>query len=149
MTFVLVDIGPISWGPVSEELPINFQDLNNSFAAALAGLGAGSILAIPLTYRYGRRPVYLVCIVLQLAGSVWQAKTMTAGDIIGSNVLCGVAGAAAESIVQLTIYDLFYVHQRGLMNGIYLLSSMAGAFLSLVPAGYIVESQGWRWSWWW
>ncbi|KAG4442859.1 hypothetical protein IFR05_001655 [Cadophora sp. M221] len=149
MTFVLVDIGPIAWGPVNQELGISFGDLNNSFAANLAGLGTGCILTIPLTYRFGRRPVYLFCLLLQLAGSIWQAKTQTAGDIIGSNVICGLAGAASESIVQLTIYDLFFVHQRGLMNAIYLFIVSIGAFLSLVPAGYIVESQGWRWSWWW
>ncbi|KAF7553538.1 hypothetical protein G7Z17_g3545 [Cylindrodendrum hubeiense] len=149
MTFILVDIGTVAWGPVSVELGITFKDLNNSLASNLAGLGFGCIFAIPLAYRFGRRPVYLGCILVQLAGALWQAKTQNAGDIIWSNLICGLGGAALEAIVQLTIYDLFFVHQRGLMNGIYNLVVSIGAFLSLIPAGYIVESQGWRWIWWW
>jgi MFS family permease len=35
------------------------------------------------------------------------------------------------------------------MNALYLLSTSIGAFLGPVAAGYIVDSQGWRWMWWW
>ncbi|GAB1214042.1 hypothetical protein ATERTT37_003199, partial [Aspergillus terreus] len=38
-TFTLVDIGTVAWGPMNEQLGISFENMNNSFAANLAGLG--------------------------------------------------------------------------------------------------------------
>ena len=35
------------------------------------------------------------------------------------------------------------------MNGFYLLFTAIGAFLGPVASGYVVQSQGWRWIWWW
>ncbi|KAG2420000.1 hypothetical protein HFD88_004797 [Aspergillus terreus] len=148
-TFTLVDIGTVAWGPMNEQLGISFENMNNSFAANLAGLGVCCIFAIPLAHKYGRRPVYLISLLVQIAGSIWQAKVMTAWELIVSNVVTGVAGAVSEVMVQMTVNDLFFVHQRGRANGIYLVMVSMGAYVALVPAGFITISQGWRWIWWW
>ncbi|KAL4894705.1 major facilitator superfamily domain-containing protein [Aspergillus ambiguus] len=148
-TFSLVDIGTVAWGPMNEELGISFENMNNSFAANLAGLGVCCIFAVPLAQKYGRRPVYLVSLLVQIAGSIWQAKVMSAWELIVSNVVTGIAGAVSEVMVQMTVNDLFFVHQRGRANGIYLVMVSMGAYVALVPAGFITISQGWRWIWWW
>jgi hypothetical protein len=49
----------------------------------------------------------------------------------------------------MTVADLYFVHQRGGMNAIYLCCVVTGANLSPVAAGYIAVKQGWRWIWWW
>lgn len=73
----------------------------------------------------------------------------TTGDLMGSNVLSGIAGAVSESIVQMTISDMFFVHQRATMNAVYLVMTGIGSFLAPVAAGYSASAQGWRWIWWW
>lgn len=55
----------------------------------------------------------------------------------------------SEAIVQMTISDLFFVHQRATMNGLYILMVTAGTFLAPVAAGVVAVNQGWRWIWWW
>ena len=104
---------------------------------------------VPMAIKYGRRPVYIASTTLQLAAGIWSACTQTAGDLIGSNVLNGIGGAISESIVQMTIADLFFVHQRARMNAAYLFMEYAGSFLAPVAAGYVADAQGWRWIWWW
>lgn len=74
---------------------------------------------------------------------------MTAGDLLGTNLVAGLAGSIAETICQMTIADIFFVHQRGTANGVYLLMVNMGAFLAPVAAGYAADSMGWRWIWWW
>jgi MFS family permease len=47
------------------------------------------------------------------------------------------------------VADLFFIHQRGLMNSIYIWVANTGTNLAPVAAGFITSSQGWRWVWWW
>lgn len=113
------------------------------------GLAIGCIFFIPLAHKYGRRPLYILSTALQLAASIWYARVQTPGDLIGCNIVSGVGGAISEIIVQLTVADIYFVHQHGTMNGWYVISQSVGTFLGPVAAGYIVLSQGWRWTWWW
>ncbi|GME65696.1 MFS transporter [Neofusicoccum parvum] len=149
MAFVLLDIGTVIWASLNEELGITFEDLNNSFAANTAGLAVGCILFIPVAIKFGRRPVYIASCAVMLASAIWQAKLRTTWEIIVANVMSGLAGAVSESIVQMTIADLFYVHQRATVNSIYVLMVSIGTFLAPVAAGYSAVAQGWRWIWWW
>ena len=144
-----LDIGTVIWFPLNTELGISFSTLSNSFAANLAGLAVGCVVLIPLAAMYGRGPVYIISTLIQMGTAIWQAKMQTTGDLIGSNVVSGFAGAVSESIVQMTVSDLFFVHQRATMNAIYLTMVNTGAFLAPIAAGYSAQSQGWRWIWWW
>jgi MFS family permease len=146
---ISLDIGTVIWTPLNTELGISYENLTNSFAVNLAGLGVGCIGLIPLAIIYGRRTLYIVSALVQFGCAVWQAKMQTTGDLIGSNILSGIAGSVSESIVQMTISDLFFVHQRATMNAIYLAMVTIGTFLAPVAAGYCATAQGWRWIWWW
>lgn len=148
-TFVQLDIGFTAWGPIHEELNFSIDLMNAGAATNYAALAIGCIFFIPLVHKYGRRPIYLLSSALQLASCIWQAKVYTAGDVIGSNIISGLGGAISETIVQITIADMFFVHQHATMNAWYMIFQSAGAFLGPVASGYIVVSQGWRWMWWW
>jgi hypothetical protein len=37
--------------------------------------------------------------------------------MIGSNLLSGLGGAVSETIAQITIADMFFVHHHAAMNG--------------------------------
>ncbi|KAK4550296.1 hypothetical protein LTR36_003263 [Oleoguttula mirabilis] len=149
MSFVVLDIGTVVWGPMNTQLGISYTIMDYSFAANCAGLALGCVLLVPIAIICGRRPIYLVSTLVQIAGTIWSARTYTARDLIGSNVVTGVAGAISESIVQMTVVDLFFVHQRARMNAVYILMVNTGTFLAPVAAGYSAVSQGWRWIWWW
>lgn len=148
-TFVQLDVGFTAWGPYMEELGLTINELNNGAALNYSGLALGCIFFIPFVAKYGRRPLYLFSSAVQLASVVWLAKTNTASDLLGASILSGLGGAISETVVQITIVDVFFVHQHGTMNGWYLAATCAGAFLGPAAAGFVVESQGWRWIWWW
>jgi MFS family permease len=148
-TFVQLDIGFTAWGPLIEELGLSINTLNASAAVNYGGLAIGCIFFIPFVHKYGRRPLYIISVVVQLASCVWQAKVQSGGSLIGANILSGLGGAISETVVQITIADVFFVHQHATMNGWYLVFTSIGAFLGPVASGYQVISQGWRWMWWW
>ena len=45
--------------------------------------------------------------------------------------------------------DVFFVHERGLMNNLYIWCMTIGGTSIPIASGYITMSQGWRWVWWW
>lgn len=149
LTFVQLDIGFTAWEAYQTELGFSINLLNGAAATNYAGLAIGCIFFVPLVHKYGRRPMYIFSTLLQLVSCIWFAKTETTGDLIGSNLFSGLGGAISETIVQITIADLFFVHHHAAANGWYLFATFTGAYLGPVASGYIVESQGWRWIWWW
>jgi MFS family permease len=147
-TFVQLSLGFTAWGPLEDELGFTDDQLNSGVAINYGGLALGCIVFIPFIHKYGRRPLYVFSSILQLASVIWQAKTYTIGDYLGSNLISGLGGAISETVVQITIADIFFVHQRAAMSGWYLICVASGSFLGPVASGFIVESQGWRWLWW-
>lgn len=145
---MVVDNVYVLYEPYAEDLGASQADINNSIALQYAGLAVGSIFFIPLTYRYGRRPIYLSSTLVQLISTIWTACMATVPELYVTNFLQGLGGAVSESIVLITIGDIFFVHQHALANGIFLLMQSIGAFLGPVAFGYVVAPLGWRWVWW-
>lgn len=143
-----LDVGFTAWDALFDELDFSYDTLNGSTGANYLGLALGCIVFIPLVHKFGRRPIYLFSAVLQFAACIWSARTQTVGDLYGSNVVSGLGGAISETIVQIAIADLFFVHNHATVNGIGLLATFTGAYLGPVASGYVVDSQGWRWVWW-
>lgn len=148
-TFVQLDIGSTAWGPLQSEFEFSLDVLNAGSAVNYGGLAIGCFFFIPLVHKYGRRPLYIFSAALQLAACIWQARMNSVGDFIGGNLISGLGGAISEVVVQITVADMFFVHQHATMNGWYVMIQSTGAFLGPVASGYIVNSQGWRWMWWW
>lgn len=148
-TFVLLDIAPVAYSGLVEDLGHTYQLSTIATALSFAGLAVGCIIFIPFTYRYGRRPIYLLSVVIQLASAIFSAVVQSNAQLLGCNFLQGLGGAISETIVQITIIDLFFVHQYATTNGLFLFTQGTGAYLGPVAAGYVVVSQGWRWMWWW
>lgn len=145
----MLDIFPIGFDSYMNDLGVPYNILNDSTAANYAGLAIGCLIFIPLVHKYGRRPFYLLSSVIQLASAIWAASVKSSGEIVASNLLSGIGGAISEAIVLITIVDLFFVHQHARLNGTFILVQCTGAFGGPAAAGFIIDSMGWRWMWWW
>jgi len=145
VVFAQINASVPTWGPMGEELAFSAETLNDTWAIGSATLALGAVMMIPFALKYGLRPVYVLSSAAQLAVMIWAAYTRTAGDWWGVNALQCWLGSLAEVMVQMTIADVFFVHQRGLMNAIYIWVSNLGQNLAPVAAGFITDSQGWRW----
>jgi MFS family permease len=147
--FLRIDVATVTWGSVNTELGFSFALLNDSYAAGCAALCIGAVLLVPLALKFGRRPIYVLSTAAQCGISVWSARMQSVADMMLVNILSCFIGALAETLVQVTIADVFFVHERGLMNTLYYWITILGATLAPLAGGYITLSQGWRWVWWW
>ncbi|KAJ8609370.1 hypothetical protein MRB53_039135 [Persea americana] len=134
----------------NEELGISYDIINDAAGVLFLGIALGSYFLYPSTVLYGRRIQYLISLVFAILGSIWFASAKTSGDNIGSQLFCGIAESCAEALVQLSLTDIFFVHQRGSAIALYVLATSIGTFLGPLLAGLIETGQGtWRWIGWW
>ncbi|KAH8703777.1 major facilitator superfamily domain-containing protein [Talaromyces proteolyticus] len=138
-----------TWGPMHDELGFSWDILFDSYAIGCGFLGIGAVLLTPFALKFGRRSLYLLSIVVTFCVSIWSAKMSTVADILLINAISCLFGALSEVIIQMTVVDIFFVHQRGRMNAIFIWTVQIGASLGPLAAGYVTVSQGWRWVWWW
>lgn len=138
-----------TWDPMHDQLGFSWAILNDSYALGCGCLGLGAVLLTPFGFKFGRRPLYLISTLVTFGVSIWSAKMQTAADLLLVNAFSCLFGALSEVIIQMTIADIFYVHQRGVTNAIFIWTVQIGSSLGPLAAGYVTVSQGWRWVWWW
>ncbi|CAG8110845.1 unnamed protein product [Penicillium salamii] len=149
MVLALIDVATVTWGPLNLELGFSYALLTDSYAAGCGSLCIGGLFLVPFALKYGRRPIYVFSTAIQCGISVWSAKMQTVTDLMLVNVLSCIVGALAEVLVQMTVADIYFVHQRGLTNTVYFWFMTIGVTLAPLAGGFITQSQGWRWVWWW
>lgn len=133
----------IFWQQMIVDLDTTYTQLNNAMSVNFVGLSTGCIMFIPLAKKYGRRPIYIASTMLMLLASFWTSRLHSLAELYICNLLQGFAGATNEAIVEITvreprlsmigrlmtigqIADLFFVHHRGRMNGLYMIMVMVG-----------------------
>ncbi|KAA8917341.1 hypothetical protein TRICI_000496 [Trichomonascus ciferrii] len=149
MCYALLCVAVPSWTTMSKDLGFSFNEFNNSYALSLGTTGIGCILFIPLTIDYGRRPIYIVSGFGMILFCAWSAKMNSVWELYVTQAIQGLVTSTAEIIVQMTISDMFFVHERASMNGMYLVFCYLGNNMAQVAGGYVTLSQGWRWNYWW
>ncbi|KAL4984995.1 major facilitator superfamily domain-containing protein [Aspergillus falconensis] len=126
-TFVLPDIATVVWVQLNAELGISWSNLNSSFAVNHAGLATDCILIVPFAVTYGRR-------------TIWQAKMMnTTAELLAINAINGFAGVVNETLVQMTIVDIFFGHQCASANAFYNFMFNTGPYLAPVAVDLVLD----------
>ncbi|KAF5675083.1 hypothetical protein FCIRC_7556 [Fusarium circinatum] len=146
--FTQTSLPLIFWVLWNQEFGWSYGQLNNANALNYVGTTVGCILFIPPAVKYGRRSMYLLTTAIIFAMAIWSARMKTLTELYVSQFIFGLASATNESIVEMTIADLYFVHQRGSANGLYMVMVMIGSFLSPVIAGYMAANGNWRLCYW-
>lgn len=126
------------------ELGIPYSVENTGAGVLFIGIGYWCLLASPMPWLWGRRIGYLIGLVWSLIGAIWFGYVQTEEDAIWNQLFVGASESCAEALAQLSLSDLFFQHQRGLVLGLYILATSVGTFLGPLFGGYIAEKD-WRW----
>ena len=138
-------LGP-GFVPIAAELGITVEVLSQSTAWLILTLGLCVFFMNPLGKIYGKRPVYVFASIVLLIVSIWGAVAQSYPSFLGSRILGALGMAPYEVLVQATIADLYFVHQRATRIAVwnlFLLCGIAGAGLI---SGYIIENLGYKWT---
>lgn len=114
----------------------------------MMGLGIGSVVASPTAILFGKRPVYLVSIILFLLSSVWCAVSPNYPSLVVARIFMGLAVSPVECLPSATIAEIFFLHERAYRLGIYTLLLLSGKNLIPLVSAAIIQGLSWQWVFW-
>ena len=94
----------------------------------------------------GKRPVYLISLLIFVAANIWSRETHAYGSLLASRMVSAFAASAADATVPSLVADLFFVHERGHCMMLFHFALSCGFFLGPLISAYITQEAGWRWS---
>lgn len=114
----------------------------------MMGLGIGALISSPTAIIFGKRPVYLLGVLIFLASSIWCAASKSYGSLVAGRILMGIGVSPCESLPSATIAEIFFLHERAYRIGIYTLLLLGGKNLVPLVSAAIIETMSWRWVFW-
>src|SRR3954452_2017791 len=136
---------------VATALPTIVQDLGGAehLSWVVTAYMLASTVTTPLWGKlgdlYGRKILFLTCIVIFLIGSALAGTSQTMAQLIAWRAVQGVGGGGLMVLSQAIIADVVPPRDRGRYQGafgaVFGLSSVAGPLLG----GFFVDHLTWRW----
>lgn len=114
----------------------------------MMGLGLGSVVASPTAILFGKRPVYLIGIILFIVSSIWCALSPNYASLVVARIFMGFAVSPVECLPSATIAEIFFLHERAYRLGIYTLLLLSGKNLVPLVSAAIIQGLSWRWVFW-
>ncbi|KAJ0420661.1 major facilitator superfamily domain-containing protein [Aspergillus carlsbadensis] len=113
----------------------------------LCGTGIAGILIVPTARVWGKRHLFVLGHILMVISCAWAGGSgKSYQSLLWSRIFQGVALAPFEALVNASVDDLFYVHQRGKRMALSNVAVFGAAFLTPVAAGKITRELGWTWT---
>ena len=104
-----------AWVTISEETGVSLTNMNGGSALNYLLLGFVNIFWIPLAMKIGRRPVFLATTIICMLSGIWTGKFHGTAQWMLSIALNGVGTSAYQAVIQLSVFDMFFAHERGRM----------------------------------
>ncbi|QDS72035.1 hypothetical protein FKW77_002285 [Venturia effusa] len=114
----------------------------------MLGLALGSVILAPLSEMYGRRPIYIVAIVLFGVLTIPCALAPNLETILVFRFLATIAGSAMVSNAPGTVNDVVLEEHRALAFSIWSIGPLNGPVIGPLVGGFVYQYLGWRWTNW-
>lgn len=125
--------------PIQNDTGIPLSTLNAATGYFFLLLGWGGLITQPLALMFGKRGVYLLSMLGSIGCLIWNVHVKSSGDWIANKVIHGLFVSPIEMLVETSITDVFFAHERGLYIGIYGLVLFTSNFFAPLFGGVSVE----------
>ncbi|RYO99275.1 hypothetical protein DL763_001639 [Monosporascus cannonballus] len=114
----------------------------------LLGLAAGSLLVAPASELFGRRPVYVVCMISFTLLVIPCCLATSLAEMVVVRFFGAVFGSVMVSNSAGTIVDVSTEEYRALTMSLWSIAPMNGPVTGPVIGGFVYQYLGWRWDNW-
>lgn len=113
----------------------------------LLGVGMAGFIFVASARVWGKRHLYLLGTFIIVWSSAWGGgSSHNYRSLLAARFFQGVGLAPFEALVNASVGDLYFVHERGKRMALSNLSLFGGAFLTPVIVGKMTSTLGWQWT---
>ncbi|MFD1678114.1 MDR family MFS transporter [Alicyclobacillus fodiniaquatilis] len=136
---------------VSTAMPTIIGDLKglSLYAWVTAAYMMGSAVTIPIYGKlsdvFGRKPFYLIGLILFALGSAISGQAHTMMELVIARGFQGIGAGAMQSMPRATIGDIFSPKERSKWMGVMMATFGISSIIGPALGGWITDSFSWRW----
>ncbi|KAF2280732.1 MFS transporter-like protein [Westerdykella ornata] len=125
----------------------NLTDMALLTGYHLLGVGFAGFLFVPSARIWGKRHLYLLGTVIVVFSSAWGGGNgKNYKSLLWARIFQGIGLAPFEALVNASVGDLYFVHERGTRMALSNFAVFGGAFFTPVLVGKIADSMGYEWT---
>ncbi|KAF2480965.1 major facilitator superfamily domain-containing protein [Neohortaea acidophila] len=125
----------------------SFTDIALLTGYHLLGVAVAGFIFVASARVWGKRHLYILGAFIIIWSSAWGgASNHNYNSLLAARFFQGVGLAPFEALVNASVGDLYFVHERGKRMALSNLSLFGGAFFTPVIVGTITEHLGWQWT---
>jgi MFS family permease len=130
---------------ISAETGIPLSTLNSGVGVQYLFFGWSNVIWQPLGLHYGRRPIILLGALGLLLCGLWTSYVKSSGEWYINRILVGAFYGPIETLIEVSIADIFFAHERGFWIGIYCWILFGIPFIGGTASGFVAANLGWKW----
>lgn len=112
----------------------------------LLGVGIAGFMFVASARVWGKRHLYILGTVIIIVSCIWAGVSgHNYKSLLWARIFQGVGLAPFEALVNASVADLFFVHERGKRMALSNLALFGGAFFTPVIVGKMTSTLGWQW----
>ncbi|TKA58770.1 hypothetical protein B0A55_12666, partial [Friedmanniomyces simplex] len=139
----------------------SFTDIALLTGYHLLGVGVAGFIFVASARVWGKRHLYLIGTIVIIVSSAWggasgdghtlelagvEQRKRLYKSLLAARFFQGIGLAPFEALVNASVGDLYFVHERGTRMALSNLSLFGGAFFTPVIVGTLTSTMGWQWS---
>lgn len=137
-----------SFESMAEDLHTSIQRISYLVSIIIAVLGVAPLFWRPISERYGRRPIFILSLILSLVGNVGCAKSPTYATMAVCRAITAFFISPAIAIGSGVVMESFFKKERARYMGIWTLFVTLGVPVAPFIFGFVTMRVGYRWTYW-
>ncbi|KAK7202869.1 serine/threonine kinase 16 [Myxozyma melibiosi] len=133
---------------IAEDFGISVNSMSQTTSWLTLTIGLALVIINPLAKAYGKRPMYIFAITLMFTSCIWGGASTSFNSLLGSRIYAGFGMAPYEVLVQCTLNDMYFVHEKATRVAVWNLFLLCGISGGGLVAGYIIQNMHWKWTFW-
>ncbi|CAG8107207.1 unnamed protein product [Penicillium olsonii] len=133
---------------IAEELEVSIQRVSYLTSLQIAILGGAPLFWKPLSHRFGRRPIFLLSLLLSCICNIGCAKSTDYASMAACRALVAFFISPAMAIGSGVVTETFFKHERARYMGVWTLMVTLGVPVGPFIFGFVAQRVGYRWIYW-
>jgi MFS family permease len=146
-TFTAAGIIP-AYSNIAEDLGVSLQRASYLTSLQIAILGGAPLFWKPLSNRYGRRPIFLLSLILSAVCNIGCAKSTTYASVAACRALVAFFISPASAIGSAIVMETTFKKDRARYMGVWTLMVTLGVPIGPFIFGFVTYRLNYTWIYW-